>query len=120
MSKIRTEAIKCICGENHEVTDYESVNIQIDPELKKKVLGRKINAFKCDKCKYEQELLGPFLYHDMSNNLMVWVYPCFMRDEIENSNGSSEQLRSVTNTLGIKQMFVFGYDELFNLLDSHR
>ena len=70
MTKTRRKKFKCSCGNEQDVLMYDSVNIEIHPALKEKTRKRKINSFKCDNCKFEEELFGPFLYHDMANNLM--------------------------------------------------
>ena len=118
MSLIRLEKVKCVCGVEKEIQVCDSINIQVDPNLKKKVLKREINSFKCDKCGYQQELVGQFLYHDMSNNLMIWVYPCFMKDKLDNLEKAPKKLNKIKDALDIKQVSVFGYDELFKLLNE--
>ena len=110
------------CGQEEEFDYYESVNVNVNPELKQKVLSRRINFFKCSKCGYEQELIDSFLYHDMRNRVMVWVLPERMRAiRIPDSSPKAihGMIKNMIKKLGEKEFTVFGFDELFKLLDNY-
>lgn len=116
MTQLSKETITCRCGREVEFNYYNSVNIDVDPELKKKIRERKINFFKCTFCGYKQELVGRFLYHDMENQLLIWVLPEYERHETQSIKTIPNALDNVMKKLGLKQQIVFGYDELFKLL----
>jgi len=69
------------CRNEGEIDLYESVNVTGSPELLEAVKNRKINSLHCEKCGFKNEIIMPFLYHDMhfyhdmNKTLMVWVYP---------------------------------------------
>ena len=69
------------CGNEEKMDFYWSVNVTGNPELLEKVKNRAINSFHCEKCGFKNEIIMPFLYHDMhfyhdmNKTLMVWVYP---------------------------------------------
>jgi hypothetical protein len=108
----------CVCGHETEFHYYASVNVDIDPKLKDKVLKRKINYFKCPKCGHKQELVARFLYHDMKKGLMIWVLPESERHAPESDLGdASGKLHAVMSGLGVSQKIVYGYDELFGILN---
>lgn len=117
----KTQA-ECVCGEEIDFEYYASVNVDVDPNLKQKVLNREINLFKCDKCGFQQELAFRFLYHDMKNKIMVLVLP-----EDEKSQETSEAdlqgvIHPVYKELGIEEptiVTVYGFDGLFELFDKY-
>lgn len=100
---------------------YESVNVTVDPKLSSKVKSRKVNYFYCDKCGERSELAFQFLYVDMKNNHWIWVYPEAARnnkDAIEKELQHTGNMQNIADKLGIgKPKIVFGYDELFEIID---
>lgn len=75
MTLANTTIIKCgNCGSKIEVYLYSSVNVDVDPYLKEKVLSGNINSGFCDKCNTINRVDNAFLYHDMKLGLMAWVY----------------------------------------------
>lgn len=119
MTRIIKEKVKCIYGHEVESEYFDSVNIDLDPKLKQKVFNRKINFFKCNKCGYEQELVTKFLYHDMKNKLMVWVFPEYQKNEGKTLSDIPETIHKMGEALGIEQYVIFGYDELLKLLEEY-
>lgn len=71
MSKQKNIEIQCpYCGEEALFQIWESVNVSINPELKKKILSKEIFDFTCPACKgITMVQYGP-LYHDMDKGLM--------------------------------------------------
>ena len=119
MSMHSVERITCVCGRESDFKYYASVNVDADPNLKEKVLKRKINNFKCRQCGYEQELAGRFLYHDMKKRLLIWVLPKSEEpNEKQSINNASEKLKNVMTGFGMSEQTVRGYDELFRVINS--
>ena len=119
MSMHSVEKITCVCGRKSDFKYYASVNVDADPNLKEKVLKRKINNFKCRQCGYEQELAGRFLYHDMKKRLLIWVLPKSEEpNEKQSINNASEKLKNVMTGFGMSEQTVRGYDELFRVINS--
>ena len=119
MSLHNLQLATCACGHETEFHYYASVNVDVDPKLKDKVLKRKINYFKCPKCGYKQELAVRFLYHDMKRSLMIWILPESERQDPETGvEDAPVKLQEVMTGLGMSQKVVYGYDELFQLISS--
>ena len=76
MSKIRKEKIVCpTCGAEDEVTVWDSLNTQFNPEEKQKLLDGTLFAFKCKQCGAVINLNYDTLYHDMENKAMIYLVP---------------------------------------------
>lgn len=59
------------CQSMQEVSYYQSVNVTINPELKQKVLSGTLNINICTACSKEISIVSGFLYHDMTNRIML-------------------------------------------------
>jgi hypothetical protein len=72
MTVTRIVEVSCpSCGEKGEATVCNSINAQLNPELKKQLLEGKVNLFCCGKCGGEYPLAVDLLYHDMENGYCV-------------------------------------------------
>lgn len=86
MSKYHNEQIECpVCGAKGEFRLWESVNVDLNPELKEKVFSEELFVWECPEC--GQKVYIPFstLYHDMNNKFMISFQ--FDRDEESNFDG---------------------------------
>ena len=82
MSKMQKRTIKCRqCGKEFEVTIYDSINTELNPELVEKVHDASIFDVECPHCHATRFLNYPCLYHDQKNNFMVQLnsYPDLLR-----------------------------------------
>ena len=72
MTQILTEEIRCpVCGKSFTIELYGTINVSLDPSLKVTFLNHEINHVACPKCKVEEVVPYPLLYHDMDSELMV-------------------------------------------------
>lgn len=72
MSKSYMHEHKCPkCGNVFEFEVHESVNVDIDPDMKAKVLSAEIFLPQCPKCGERELVLYPMLYHDMTHKFMI-------------------------------------------------
>ena len=124
MSKTHIESIACPeCGTTDDFTIYDSINISTDPELKESLLERELTTFICPNCRYEVQISSDLLYHDMRQNIFIWLkYPD--GDEQPSIDPRAESVlrimegykcRLVTNLNDlIEKILVFddGYDDL--------
>lgn len=117
MTKIlkQNEEVDCpICKQKHIMTFYNSVNVQLNPELKEKVFNREINAYPCSR----GVPLGPFLYVD--GRKWIWLYPGFYGDQKEKIEAEIKEqelrLKKFLDNYIDKIYYVFGYDNFFELL----
>lgn len=123
MTKIQNTDIRCKCGNLVETKLYHSVNVMLNPELKKNILNREINNFYCKKCGLKSDLICQFLYVDDNYKEWIWCFPEGLKqkkdkilEEIKNDR-ATEILDSFN--LGISQSVVFGYDELLKKIDIY-
>jgi hypothetical protein len=76
MTKKTMVGIDCPkCGQETETEVWSSLNVQINPEDKQKLLEGKINLFHCDNCGLETIIPATLLYHDMDIGFIVYYLP---------------------------------------------
>lgn len=74
MSKQSLADIFCeSCGKTFEAEVYTSINVQHNPELRKKVLNGTFFKYNCPYCNYIIDSFYETLYHDMDRKFMVWL-----------------------------------------------
>jgi len=124
MTEINLYKIKCQCGHLVDMKIYNSVNITLNPELLDKVKKREINNYKCDKCGEKNELAYQFLYHDMNKKQWIWVFPENKKKpkkeaekELKELLSTKHHLMKMLESLNVKMVVAFGYNELFKLID---
>lgn len=73
MSKIFN--IKCpSCGVHQDVELYESVNVEVEPELKQDLLENRLNRVECIDCEASFRIDLPMLYSDLQHNILIhWI-----------------------------------------------
>lgn len=77
MSLNTQQSIKCpACGLLQDMTVWDSITVKDSPDLKKDLLGGKINIFKCSSCSHSGLVPTPMLYHDEEKKLMISFSPC--------------------------------------------
>jgi len=63
------------CGIKNKVETWKTINAQISPEAKEKLLKGKINLLHCKKCGLRLSLPIVLLYHDMELRFCVYYIP---------------------------------------------
>ena len=72
MSKCHRETITCPnCNTIGEFMCWDSINVDLDPENRKKVKNGELFQYICPKCKRSYTIEYETLYHDMNNRFMV-------------------------------------------------
>lgn len=72
MSMEHVEKIKCpACGAESDFVIWRSINTQLDPDTKEKVLSGELFRFKCPKCSEETNIVYDTLYHQMEDQIMI-------------------------------------------------
>ncbi|MDY3619344.1 CpXC domain-containing protein [Agathobaculum sp.] len=63
------------CQAENEVKPLDHINIDRTPELRQKVQDLSCFRTECPNCGETVLAVQPCLYHDMSNQFMVWLWP---------------------------------------------
>ncbi len=99
------------CGEPHEISVWNGINIGEHPELKEQVKDGSLFLWKCPHCGASN--LAPYqvLYHDPGEHLMIWHIP-------ENTV-TEEQLAAVTAQLKDLEGYVLRrVDDIGSLIEK--
>jgi predicted nucleic-acid-binding Zn-ribbon protein len=71
MSKMTIHNLECPhCGNKQETKVWHSVNVKLDPELKRKLFDAQINLFSCEKCGKKTFINAPDLPPIFSPRIM--------------------------------------------------
>lgn len=119
MITVINKAAKCDhCGYDVPINILNSVNVTLNPELRKMVLEEEIFKFKCTNCGNSIYALYPILYHDMTNKFMIYYIPESLMDN-ENfefvhvyDEFNSTQKRIVNNLSTLKEEILIFENEL--------
>jgi hypothetical protein len=63
------------CGHEQSFTAWQSVNVSLDKDLKQSLLAGELTQFACERCNETGTVAYPMLYHDMEQQLMIWLWP---------------------------------------------
>jgi hypothetical protein len=98
MSSFRNIKITCpACNSEGAYTVWDSVNVDLDPDLKSKVMDGSLFTWVCPNCKKSFNAPYSFLYHDMTHNFMV-----YFESEKSHIIPFAEYLRVMENGLDMK------------------
>lgn len=76
MSQQRTIDVQCPkCGRPGTFEVWDSVNVDLDPEMRAKVLNEEIFEWTCPHCGEEVYVPFGFIYHDMKHKFMLFFDP---------------------------------------------
>lgn len=83
MSELRKEKYVCPhCQHESEVDIWNSINVDLDPELKEQIFNNEIWAWTCPKCGEKTYIPWGALYHDMTHKFMIFF--AFDSEDVEN------------------------------------
>ena len=76
MSSKEIQRIVCPkCGAEHDFEVWSSINTELDPSLKKKVVNGELFRTVCPSCGQPIDVVYPCLYHDMGKKIMIYYAP---------------------------------------------
>lgn len=102
MSQLCKENITCPkCQAEGELEFWSSINVDLDPELKKKIFNEEIFIWTCPKCGAKVFIPFGTLYHDMSHKFMIF----FSHDEPE--EGKNYERLEVPEGIGFDKCYIF-------------
>lgn len=82
MTRSIKQEIQCHCGTCFEATLYSSVNVKLNPELKRELLDGSLNVVVCPACGEQRSIEIPLLYHDMERRIAIWIFPEDMKGQV--------------------------------------
>lgn len=89
MSRHHIEEIECpVCHNKGEFVLWDSINTELDPEMKKKVRTGEAFRYVCDKCGETTDILYGTVYHQMEDHIMIELnFSDHPEDSIEHMKG---------------------------------
>src|SRR5436853_2853239 len=110
MSNIQQTDVKCPhCGTESSQHFYASANVTISPTLKKQILEGSLFKKTCPKCETGFDVQHDMLYHDMEQELCVWLKYENEFGEMKLESGAERADRMFK---GYKLRVVFGRNDL--------
>lgn len=83
MSKVHKEEIICPkCQAKGEFDLWDSMNVDLDPELRQKVFSEEAFIYTCPKCGHHTGIPYGTLYHDMTHHFMLF-FDFFRSDDFK-------------------------------------
>lgn len=102
MSQLCKEKITCPrCQTEGEFDFWSSINVDLDPELKKKIFNEEIFTWVCPNCGAKVFIPFGTLYHDMTHKFMIF----FSHEEGESDNQYDSL--EIPQALGIDERYIF-------------
>lgn len=91
MPKVVKQQVNCPkCRNTIDVKLWTSINPQLAPSLRKKIMDESLFDFYCPKCKYKSQLQYPFIYNDMKNNFILYFIPYVNKNRIDFNKANKE------------------------------
>ena len=76
MTQMDSHKVNCPqCGHLQETPVWSSLNVTLEPDLRKKLFNGEINVFVCQKCENKALINVSLLYHDMDRQYCVQYFP---------------------------------------------
>ena len=73
MSKVHKEKIECIhCKAKGMFDIWDSMNVDLDPELREKVFNDEVFLYTCPKCDHQTVVPYGTLYHDVKHRFLLF------------------------------------------------
>lgn len=100
------------CPECHKAGEFErwdSINIDLDLELREKLFSGEIFTYRCPRCGHEMRLPSPILYHNMALKIMIFFEPFVPENGPEDFIEVPEGVENIWEEFTIRK--VYGYYE---------
>lgn len=83
MSQVKRETIECPnCHRKGEFELWDSVNVDLDPELREKIFNEELFLYHCPHCGHVTGIPMDTFYHDMKNQFMLF-FSFFKEDDFD-------------------------------------
>lgn len=117
MSMKRKETVTCPeCGQEQDFVVWHSLNGDLDPEAKQRLLDGTLFHFECSNCGHRSNVNYGMLYHDMTNQVMVYYVDedsveetLATMNDVENKMGPMPEYRKriVTDQNALREKAIF-------------
>lgn len=88
MSRYEIQTVTCPeCKHSFEFKIWNSINTMLNPEMKETVRNGEAFIYTCPKCGCRVRVVYPCLYHQMEDEIMIWLDP---GDDIEKTEALLE------------------------------
>lgn len=78
MMEKKKEIVACpYCGKEQEFESYINIDVDIEPELKEKIMSDELFTFECAECSKKALMAFPCLVSDMKKKYMYWLIANF-------------------------------------------
>lgn len=101
------------CGAKDNFEMWESVNTDLNPDLKTKILSRELFQWICPKCKHNYTVEYPMLYHDMSRKRLIEFRPT---SENEQRDTGSNPALAIFQRMGYSIQYAYSIEELISMV----
>lgn len=116
MSKCHKSKIMCpVCKKSYKIDIWDSVNAQLNPELKERILSNTFYKTVCPSCKAETDCLYDFLYHDMNKKYMISLsqdYPVGLIKSIGESGYFFRKVEDINQLIEKIRIFDTGLNDI--------
>ncbi|MDD3922152.1 MAG: CpXC domain-containing protein [Endomicrobiaceae bacterium] len=117
--------IICDCGETFEAELWKAVNVSDNPEIKELITLGGFNIVSCPKCKQVFYWEHFFVYQDIENELIAYVYPKqYEKQATEYRNHMVKEFKEVVKSMeefikiDFEPTLYFGIEDLVSTLKS--
>jgi hypothetical protein len=118
MSKLIDVQVACQnCNKEFSTQVWQSINITLDPHLKKEIEKDTFNMIVCSGCGSISRSPEPVQYHDMVKGLMICVVPDVSQDELEMVKRDIKESNKGLSREGLPEPSIFVFDNMEDLRD---
>lgn len=125
MSILTNSEIICECGETFETELWKAVSVSDDPELKDLIMSGQFNVVKCPKCKRMFYWEQFFVYQDIQNEFIAYVYPKqyetqaarYRHSMLEEFKKVAENMKEVIK-IDFDPLLYFGIEDLISTIKN--
>ncbi len=112
MSQQHIETFTCPkCGKKSDFTLWDSINTDLNPELRDKVLDESIFIHECPECGHRSYITFGTLYHDPTNQFMLFFDHAVSNDDISEDKFPEDEVFNLFNK-NYKLRYVHGIKNL--------
>ena len=128
MTQMDSHKINCPqCGNIQDTVVWSSLNVTLDPDLRRKLFNGEINVFVCEKCENKALINVSLLYHDMHRQYCVQYFPEealrdpeFLKNFTKDGKFKLDKLSTMMGKIGqymVEPHIVFDLNEMIRYIE---